>query len=46
MDEDSKVSKMKKDDRHYTLLPHLETDPNVVYLAKIDTDKSAGESHG
>ena len=38
-DEDSKVSKMKKDDRHYTLLPHLATDPNVVYLAKVDTDR-------
>jgi len=45
-DKDSKISKMKDDDRHYTLLPHLATDPNVVYLAQIDTDRSAGTSHG
>ena len=45
-DKDSRVATMKKDDRHYTLLPHLETDPNVIYLAKIDTDRSAGNSHG
>ena len=47
VDPDSQVSKMKKDDRHYTLLPHFETGPNVVYLAKIDPDKkSSGNGHG
>jgi len=49
-DPDSKVSKMKKDQRHYTLLDQFATDPNVVYLAKIDADKKVGAgeaaSHG
>jgi molybdopterin-containing oxidoreductase family iron-sulfur binding subunit len=38
----SRVSKMKEDKRHYTLLEHFGTDPNVIYLAKIDADKKVG----
>ncbi len=38
-DPNSIVSKMKKDKRHYTLLSHFGTEPNVIYLAKIDEDK-------
>ena len=41
---------MKKDKRHYTLLDQFGTDPNVIYLAKIDADKKVGTgehaSHG
>tara|TARA_Y100000590_G_C15321092_1_gene863979 strand:- start:391 stop:687 length:297 start_codon:yes stop_codon:yes gene_type:complete len=49
-DPNSKVSKMKEDKRHYTLLDQFGTDPNVIYLAKIDADKKVGAgehaSHG
>ena len=38
----SRVSKMKEDKRHYTLLENFGTDPNVIYLAKIDADKKVG----
>ncbi len=38
-DKESRVSQMKNNDRHYTLLPRLGTDPNVIYLAKVDEDK-------
>jgi molybdopterin-containing oxidoreductase family iron-sulfur binding subunit len=41
-DPNSKVSKMKADQRHYTLLDQFATDPNVIYLAKIDADKKVG----
>ena len=44
-DPDSKVSKMKKNERHYTLLPHFATEPNVVYLAKVDEDKKPAKAH-
>jgi hypothetical protein len=33
---------MKEDKRHYTLLDQFATDPNVIYLAKIDADKKVG----
>ena len=33
---------MIHDDRAYTLLPRLNTDPNVVYLAKVDPDREGG----
>ncbi len=49
-DPNSKVSQMKEDQRHYTLLDQFGTDPNVIYLAKIDADKKVGAgeaaSHG
>ncbi|MEX0763434.1 MAG: 4Fe-4S dicluster domain-containing protein [Dehalococcoidia bacterium] len=38
-DPESRINQMKNNDRSYTLLPHLETDPNVVYLAKVDPHK-------
>ncbi len=33
---------MIHDDRAYTLLPKLNTNPNVVYLAKVDPDREGG----
>ena len=33
---------MINDDRAYTLLPKLNTDPNVIYLAKVDPDREGG----
>ncbi len=33
---------MINDDRAYTLLPRLNTDPNVIYLAKVDPDREGG----
>ena len=33
---------MINDDRAYTLLPKLNTNPNVVYLAKVDPDREGG----
>lgn len=44
-DPNSQVSKMKKDKRHYTLLNKFKTDPNVVYLAKVDQDKYEKETN-
>jgi molybdopterin-containing oxidoreductase family iron-sulfur binding subunit len=35
-DADSKVSRMAKDERGYQMLKELGTDPNVVYLKKVD----------
>tara|TARA_B100000959_G_scaffold279886_1_gene340759 strand:- start:217 stop:969 length:753 start_codon:yes stop_codon:yes gene_type:complete len=43
-DNNSAVSKMKHDERTYKLLPHLNLDQNVVYLAKVDPEKKI-ESH-
>jgi molybdopterin-containing oxidoreductase family iron-sulfur binding subunit len=39
---DSRVSRMKDDDRHYRLLEGVGAAPNVIYLAKIDEDRKAG----
>ena len=33
---ESKVAKLAKDDRHYKLLEELGTEPNVVYLKKVE----------
>jgi molybdopterin-containing oxidoreductase family iron-sulfur binding subunit len=45
-DEDSRVSKMFNDKRHYKLLDDkLGTDPNVVYLARVE-EKEAAAVHG
>ena len=38
----SRAYSMIHDDRAYTLLPKLNTDPNVVYLAKVDPDREGG----
>ena len=35
-DPNSKVSQLKDDPRHYLLLEELGTDPNVIYLKKVD----------
>lgn len=47
-DPNSRVAQMINDNRKYTLLDGLATDPNVYYLAKIDEDRvpaqAAGES--
>ena len=40
-DANSKVSRMKEDDRYYSLMPQFGTDPNVFYLAKVDEDREA-----
>jgi molybdopterin-containing oxidoreductase family iron-sulfur binding subunit len=37
-DPNSKVAKLAKDDRHYKLLEELGTDPNVIYLKKVEED--------
>jgi len=42
---ETRVSKMRKDDRAYRLLESLNTDPAVVYLAAVDPHKAAAESH-
>lgn len=34
---------MMNDDRAYTLLPKLNTNPNVIYLAKVDPDREGGK---
>ncbi|MBI4308346.1 MAG: 4Fe-4S dicluster domain-containing protein [Chloroflexi bacterium] len=36
LDPNSKVSKLAKDERHFTLLEKLGADPNVIYLKKVD----------
>jgi Fe-S-cluster-containing dehydrogenase component len=44
-DENSRASRMVKDERHYKLLDSkLGTDPNVVYLARVE--EGAGAAHG
>ena len=37
-DPDSRVSKMKNDSRSYKLLQRLGTEPNVIYLKKVDQE--------
>ena len=37
-DQESKVHKLARDDRDYKVLKALGTDPNVVYLKKVDLD--------
>jgi molybdopterin-containing oxidoreductase family iron-sulfur binding subunit len=40
-DPNSLVSKMKQDKRQYTLLEDLGTEPNVLYLKKVDPNAQA-----
>ena len=42
-DQESKVSKLSKDDRSYTLMPQFNTDPNVIYLASIKENKEESQ---
>ena len=37
-DENSKVSQLSRDERGYTVMKHLGTDPSVVYLKKVEAD--------
>ena len=37
-DPESRVSKLAKDERHYKLLETLGTEPNVIYLKKVERD--------
>lgn len=37
-DPDSRVAKLAKSDRHYKLLETLGTEPNVIYLKKVERD--------
>ena len=41
-DPNSKVSKMAKDDRQYKMLHELGTEPNVIYLKKVDLNATSG----
>ncbi len=43
-DNPGRAYSMIKDDRAYTLLPRLNTNPNVIYLSKVDPDR--GEDSG
>jgi molybdopterin-containing oxidoreductase family iron-sulfur binding subunit len=45
-DPESEVSQLAQSDRKYTLMPQLNTQPNVVYLATVDPykDKNLGEA--
>jgi len=42
-DPDSRVSKLKNNKRAFTLLEQFGTDPNVIYLAKVDPHKKGSE---
>lgn len=42
-DPESKVSKMAKDTRRFTLLEELNTDPNVIYLKRVMEGRSSTE---
>ena len=44
-DDKSRVSIMRNDDRKYTHLDALNTDPNVVYLAQVDATGGAAGGH-
>jgi len=46
-DPNSRINRLKSDERHYRILEHLGTEPNVVYLKKVDahpvSDVAGGE---
>ncbi len=44
-DPSSKVSQLKTDKRHYRLLEEEGTEPNVIYLAKVDPNVTEGRGH-
>ena len=44
-DEESRVSKLAEDHRHYLLLAGQGTGPNVIYLAKVDPYYTGGAGH-
>ena len=45
LDPDSRLSKKLDDARKHTLLDHLGTEPNVIYLKKVDEDYVEKEAH-
>ena len=36
VDAGSRINTLKKDDRSFRLMEHLGTEPNVIYLSKVD----------
>lgn len=44
-DPQSRVSKLAKDPRHYILLEDHGTEPNVIYLKKVDPNFAGNENH-
>ena len=45
-DPDSQVSQLQDDPRHYKLLEHMGTEPNVIYLKKVDPHHNEEGGHG
>jgi molybdopterin-containing oxidoreductase family iron-sulfur binding subunit len=45
LDSTSRVSKMVQDERHYKLLARIGTEPNVIYLKKVDPDAAEPAAH-
>jgi molybdopterin-containing oxidoreductase family iron-sulfur binding subunit len=41
-DPNSRVVRLRRDPRHYELLGHLGTEPNVIYLKKVDPNAPVG----
>ena len=44
-DPNSRVAELSHDERHYKLFEHLGTDPNVIYLKKIDLEAEDEDHH-
>lgn len=44
-DPESQVSRRSRDPRHYKLLDKLGTEPNVIYLKKVDPHTTDAQSH-
>lgn len=44
-DSNSRVAELSHDERHYKLFEHLGTDPNVIYLKKIDLEAEDEDHH-
>ncbi len=45
-DPNSRVSRLAKDSRHYRLRESLGTEPNVIYLKKVDSSVEEDTGHG
>jgi Fe-S-cluster-containing dehydrogenase component len=43
-DPDTKVARLSKNERHYTMLASLGTEPGVIYLKKVDPHAGANET--
>ena len=44
-DPNSRVAELSHDERQYKLFEHLGTDPNVIYLKKIDLEAEDEDHH-